>query len=65
MNKEKVANLMSATLVQSIIENERAKNKLFLLRLMGALLVLQLPAGTGDIGAARRAKRCLDVMFLE
>ena len=65
MNKEKVANLMSATLVQSIIENERAKNRLFLLRLMGALLVLQLPAGAGDIGAARRAKRCLDVMFLE
>lgn len=45
MNKEKVANLMSATLVQTIIENERAKNRLFLLRLMGALLVLQLPAG--------------------
>ena len=53
MNKEKVANLMSATLVQSIIENERAKNRLFLLRLMGALLVLQLPAGAGDIGAER------------
>lgn len=40
MNKEKVAILTSATLVQSIIENERAKNRLFLLRLMGALLVL-------------------------
>lgn len=56
MNKEKVANLMSATLVQSTIGNERAKNQLSLLRLMGALLVLQLPAGAGDIGAARRAK---------
>lgn len=56
---------MSATLDQSIIENERAKNRLFLLRLMGALLVLQLPAGAGDIEAARRAKRCLDMMFLE
>lgn len=65
MNKEKVANLMLATSVQSIIENERAKNRLFLLRLMGALLVLQLPAGAGDIGTARRTKRCLDVMFLE
>lgn len=40
MNKEKVANLMSAALDQSIIENERATNRLFLLRLMGALLVL-------------------------
>ena len=65
MNKEKVANLMLATLVQSIIENDRVKNRLFLLRLMGALLVLQLPAGASDIGATRRAKRCLDVMFLE
>lgn len=52
MNKEKVANLMSETFDQSMMENERAKNRLFLLRLMGALLVLQLPAGAGDIGAA-------------